>query len=43
MVGCSLELYLGLMVLVEKHGRLGVWRGGGREAIKSMNGCQDGL
>ena len=43
MVGCSLELYSGLMVLVDKCGRLGVWHGGGWEAVKSMNGYHDEL
>ena len=43
MVGCGSELCFGLMVLVEKCGRLGVWCGGGQEAVKSMNGCHDGL
>ena len=43
MVGYSLGLRSGLMVLVEKHGKLGVWHGDGREAIRSMNVCQGGL
>ena len=43
MVGCNLGLCLAPTVLAEKHGKLGVCHGDGREAIRSMNVCQDGL